>query len=130
MKVSEIKGYKGFRAFNAFHKLMLGLKMLPHYLAKPYEQFFDMIAEMPAEDQRKVIREAAVFVDLEKEELEAMACFAHDPNGVAYEPSNLKNADPQVILNIIESVGFEIVKFRIDSVTETEKKNSETSPSI
>lgn len=127
MQVEEIKGYKGLRAFNAFHKLMLGLKMLPQYIGESYEDFFDRIHQMPDADQRKVIREAAVFVDLEKEELEAMASFCRDPNGISYGPEQLKKANPEVILNIVESVGFEIVKFRIDSVTETEKKNLKTS---
>jgi hypothetical protein len=31
MKVAELKGYKAWRAFGVFHKLMLGLKMLPAY---------------------------------------------------------------------------------------------------
>lgn len=123
MEVSEIRDFKGYRAFCAFHKMMLGLKMLPMYMAESYDEFFERIHAMPEEDQRKVIREAAVFVELEREEVEAMACFCKDANGVPYKTENLKSLDPPKILDIIEAVAMKCVKWKIDAVTEAEKKN-------
>jgi hypothetical protein len=70
MKVAELKGYKAWRAFGVFHKLMLGLKMLPAYMGESYEEFFERVSIMPAADQEKLIREAALFVDLEQDEVE------------------------------------------------------------
>jgi hypothetical protein len=128
MKVLELKGYKSLRALNAFNALMLGLKMLPSYMGEEYETFLNRVNLMPPADQLKMIREAAMFVELQKEEVEAIICFAADKNGVPYGPENLKSLNPSQLIDIIVAVCFEIAQIKIDFVSETEKKNLEISP--
>lgn len=123
IQVLELKGYKSLRALNAFHALMLGLKMLPSYMGESYEDFFLRIQSMPPADQMKMIREAALFVELQKEEVEALICFSADKNGVPYVSENLKGLAPDQILEIIIAVCFEISKIKIDFVSDSEKKN-------
>lgn len=123
MRVLELKGYKSLRAFNAFNALMLGLKMLPMYMGESYEEFLRRLQDMPREDQKKMIREAAMFVELEKEEVAALIAFAADKNGVPYSHENMKNLGPDDLVNIIVEVCAEISKIRIDFVSDNEKKN-------
>lgn len=123
MEVAKLEGYKSLRALNAFHTLMLGLKMLPAYGAIPYEEFYKTMSEMPDEDKKKLITEAALLVNLEKEEVEAMVCFCKDKNGVPYSAENMKSLSPAELVEVIVSVAFEITKFKIDFVTGSEKKN-------
>jgi hypothetical protein len=123
VKVAELKGYKAWKAFGVFHKLMLGLKMLPAYMGESYEEFYARVAIMPAVDQEKLIREAAVFVDLELEEIESVVVFCHDPNGVPYSSENLNSLKPDQLHEIIVAVCKEIAKIKIDFLTESEKKN-------
>jgi hypothetical protein len=123
MRVLELKGYKSLRAFNAFHALMLGLKMLPTYMGEQYETFFDRIQKMSDNDKKKMIKEAALFVELQKEEVEALVCFVADKNGVPFSSENLKNLTPADLVEIIVAVCFEISKIKIDFVSEDEKKN-------
>lgn len=123
MKVLELRGYKSLKALNAFHTLILGLKMLPAYCAESYEEFYSRISEMPPKDQEKLIREAALFVDLQKEEVEAMVCFCTDRNGVPISPENIKNLSPAELVEMIVSVSMEIAKIKIDLISESEKKN-------
>lgn len=123
MNVEELKGYKSLRAFNAFHALMLGLKMLPSYQTMQYEQFYKFIDEMPEADQEKLIREAAKFVVLDKEEVEALIGFCSDKNGVPYSSENMKSLGPEVIYEAIVAVSKKIAKIKIDLVSEDEKKN-------
>lgn len=82
---------------------------------------------MPESDQLKLIREAAMFVELTKEEVEAIVGFCADKNGVPYEAANLKNLDPKQLIEMIVAVCGEISKMKIDFVTPNEKKKSETS---
>lgn len=130
MKVLELKGYKSLKALNAFHTLMLGLKMLPAYCGESYEDFYSRVALMSEADQEKIIREAALFVELQKEEVEAIVCFCTDPNGVPYTSENLKNIDPGQIVEMIVAVCKEISKIKIDFTSENEKKNSPISQLI
>ena len=123
MKVLELKGYKSLQALNIFHTLMLGLKMLPAYEREAYEDFFARIQSLPASDQEKLVREAAVFVKLEQDEVEAMVCFVADANGVPYGPANLKSMGPDEIHEMVVAVCMEIAKIKINLVTENEKKN-------
>lgn len=123
MRTVELRGFKSLRALNAFHTLMLGLKMLPSYMGETYEEFYARVADMPSEDQEKMIREAALFVELQKEEVEALVCFCLDPNGVPYSPENLKNLGPKDLHEIIVAVCVEISKIKIDLVGERQKKN-------
>lgn len=123
MKVLELRGYKSLRALNVFHTLMLGLKMLPAYLGETYEEFFDRISKMDASAQEKMIREAALFVELQKEEVEAIISFCSDANGVPYSAENLKNLGPKDLHEIIVAVCMQIAKIKVDLVSEGEKKN-------
>ena len=123
MRVLELRGYKSLRAMNAFNALVLGLKMLPAYMGESYEDFLARLQAMPHADQKKMLKEAAMFVELQKEEVEALVCFCADPNGVPYTSENLKSLKPDVILEIIVSVCAEIAKIKIDFVSESEKKN-------
>lgn len=127
IQVLELRGFKSLRALNAFNTLLLGLKMLPAYMGETYEDFLNRINAMPFEDQMKMIREAAMFVELQKEEVEALICFCADKNGVPYEAANLKNLGPDQIIDIIVAVCGEIAKMKIDFVTDNEKKKLKTS---
>jgi hypothetical protein len=130
MKVLELKGYKSLRALNVFHSLMLGLKMLPAYMGEDYESFYSRVQEMSSSDQEKLIREAALFVELQQDEVEALICFCKDKNGVRYNPENLKNLGPDELHEIIVAVCLEISKIKINFVTEAEKKKSQDSALI
>lgn len=122
MKVQKITGYRGLNAVYAFHALMLGLKMLPAYGLEQYEDFLDRVYKMPKEDQHKIIKEAAIFVELPKEHVQAMSSFCLDPNGVPYSKEQFDDLDPKLIVEIITSVAMEIADFKIGLVTEDEKK--------
>jgi hypothetical protein len=122
-RVLELKGYKSLRALNAFSALVLGLKMLPAYLAEDYETFLDRLQNMSPDDQRKMLIEAVQFVELQPEEVSALACFCTDKNGVPYTAENVKNLKPDEMVEIIVAVCMEIAQIKIDFVTESEKKN-------
>lgn len=123
IEVSELKGYKSLRALNAYHSLMLGLKMLPQYMGESYEDFFARIEQMPKEDQVKMIQEAALFVELQKEEVEALVCFCKDKNGIPYQSANINNLKPDELHEIIVAVCTKISEIKIDFVSAREKKN-------
>lgn len=123
MKVSELKGFKSLRALNAFHTLMLGMKMLPAYIGETYEAFYSRFADLPESEQEVMIREAALFVELNKEEVEALVSFCVDANGIPYDPTNIKNLGPAELIEVVVSVSKEIGKIKIDIVSKDEKKN-------
>ncbi len=123
MRVLELRGYKSLRALNAFHALMLGLKMLPAYMGESYEDFYARISEMPEADQEKMIREAALFVELQKDELEALVSFGADSNGIPFTAENVKNLGPKDLVELVVAVCVEISRIRIGIVSEAEKKN-------
>ena len=123
MKILELKGYKSLKAFNVFHSLMLGLCMLPAYRGLDYEKFFEKVQGMSPEDQEKMVRESALFVNIEQDELEALVCFCADPNGVPYTKENLKSMGAGEIYEMVVQVVLEISKIKINFVTATEKKN-------
>lgn len=122
MKVLELRGFKSLLALQAFHKLMLGLKMLPSYMGEAYEDFYQRISEMEPNDQEKIIREAALFVELQKDEFEALACFCADANGVPYTVENLKSLDPASALEIVVQVSLALSKIKVSFLSEAEKK--------
>ena len=126
-KVLELKGYKSLRALNAFNALVLGLKMIPEYMGESYEDFLNKISAMPEADQNMMLKKAALFVELQKEEVEAIVSFCTDKNGIPYEASNMGNLDPKELIEVIVSVCSEIAKMKIDFVTQNEKKKSGTS---
>lgn len=128
IKVLEMRGYAGLRAFYAFHKLMLGLKMLPSYCGESYEEFFERIHLMGEEDQKKVVREAAIFVDLNKDEVHGLVGLCADRNGVPYRDENIKSLSPQEIIDCIVAVSMEIVKIPIGILSDDEKKKLRITP--
>ncbi len=130
MKVLELKGYNSIRALNVFHKLMLGLKMLPSYLSEDYLTFFDKVQTMSLEDQEKLIREAALFVDLLPDEIDSVLSFCTDANGVPYSSVNIKNLKPDELFEGIVAVCIEISKIKINLISESEKKKLNYSQSI
>ena len=123
IKVAELKGYKSLRALNAFSALVLGVKMLPAYMAESYEDFLSRVHLMDEEGREKIFKEAAHFVKLEEEEIEALLAFALDPNGVPFGRENMKNLGPDKIVDIIVAVSLEIARMKIDFLTDNEKKN-------
>jgi hypothetical protein len=123
MSVLPLKGYKSLKAYHAFNALMLGLKMLPAYLAEGSQEFFDRIEKMSPEDQKTMIVEAAKFVEIQQDELEAIICFCKDSNGVPYGKEQMNNMSLEDIQKCIVAVCVEISKIKIDFVTESEKKN-------
>ncbi len=125
-QVLELKGFKSLRALNGFHALMLGMKMLPMHAVKSYEKFFAEFQELPDDEKKTMIREAALFVELTKEEVEALASFCTDKNGIPYSAVNINNLNPGEIIEVIVAVCFEIGQIKIDLVTQDEKKKSLT----
>lgn len=130
MRVLELKGYKSLKALNAFHTLMLGLKMLPAYMGESYEDFYSKVDAMTESDQEKLIREAALFVELQKDEVESLICFCADANGVPYSAENLKSLGPDQLYECIVQVCLAISKIKINFISEAEKKNLKTSQLI
>lgn len=122
--VLPIKGYESLKAMNAYHTLLLGLKMLPSYMGESYDDFYSRVELMEPKEQEKMIREAVLLVPLQRDEVEAMAKFTSDKNGVPFSAVNLKNLGPDEIMEIIVAVSVEISKIKINFVSESEKKNS------
>jgi len=122
VKVRPLVGYKSLTAFRAFHVLMLGVKMLPEYMGEAYEDFYARVESMPEKDQETIIRQAAHFVELGKDEVEAIVGFCEDPNGVAYTEANMKNLGPKDLVEMIVAVCVSISKIKVNLVSESEKK--------
>lgn len=123
MLVQELKGFKGYRAFQAFHKLMLGMKMLPLHQDETYEDFYNRFAEADDKVKKQYISDALLFVDMEPSEVEALACFVKDKNGIPYSKTNINNLKPNELKEILCSVCMEIGKIDIDMISNEEKKN-------
>lgn len=121
-KVLPLKGYKSLKALNAFNALLLGLKMLPEFLAIDYASFFDSFKEKTEGEKETLIRQAVAFVELDESEVLALVSFCCDANDVPYEPLNLSNLKPDELHEIIVSVCMEIGRIKIDLVSEDEKK--------
>jgi hypothetical protein len=130
MEVSPLIGTRSLTAMRAFHTLMLGMKMLPMNSNKGYEDFFDEFQDLEESEQEKFIRQAALFVELGKDEVEALASFCKDKNGISYQPANIKNLSPDQLIDIIVAVCMKIGQIRITSVTDAEKKKLRISQSI
>ncbi len=123
MKTLELKGLRSLRALNAFNTLMLGLKMLPAYMGESYEEFLGRVEAMPPSDQEKMIREAAVLVPLDRDELEALLGFCCDANGIPFSAENIKGLGPRELHEGVVAVCMQIAKIKIDLVSDSEKKN-------
>lgn len=123
MKVLPLRGLNSMRALNAFYALMLGLKMLPMYMEEELEPFMARIQAMSEKDQEKMIREAALLVPPDHDELRALLRFCTDANGVEFSDQNINNLNPGEIHECIVAVCKEIAKIKIDMIGESEKKN-------
>lgn len=122
MKLLPLKGYKSLRALNAFHTLLLGLKMLPAYMSEDYQTFFGAFATKTDAQKETALREAAAFVQLTPDEIDALVSFATDKNGVPYSAVNQGNLGPAELFEIIIAVCMEIGRIKIELVSEDEKK--------
>jgi len=129
MKILPLKGLKSLRALNAFHALLLGLKMLPQYIQEDYEGFYEAFKDKTDSEKETFLREAAVFVQLAEDEVQALVTFATDPNGVPYGESNIKNLSVDQLHEIIVAVCMEIGKIKIELLTDEEKKKLKNSQS-
>lgn len=128
-KVLPLKGYNAIKAFWAFQHLLLGLKMLPIYINQNVDVFFDNFKDMEEGEKETFIRQAVAWVPLEKDEIEAIICFVEDNNGIAYGAANLKNLAPDELHEIIVAVGVELSRFKVNIVSESEKKKLDNSQS-
>lgn len=123
MKVLELRGTKSYQALQAYNTILLGLKMLPMYVGEQYADFYARVESMDEAGQAKMIREACLLVDLDREEIEILLSFAADANGVPYSAENIANLGPAEIFETIVAVCISISKIKIKFVTEAEKKN-------
>lgn len=121
--VIDLVGYESVRALNVYGALLIGGKNIPGYLDMPFEQYFETIRTMPAAQQENFFRICVAVVPLEREEVEAITCFCLDDNGVPFTRMQLKSMPLKDVFDIIVSVCLEVAKFKIDFVSETEKKN-------
>lgn len=122
-QVIDLQGYESIRALNVYGALLIGGKNIPGYLDMPFDQYFETIRTMPAAQQENFFRICVAVVPLEREEVEAITCFCMDPNGVPFTRMQLKSMPLGEVFDIIISVCLEIAKFKIDFVSESEKKN-------
>jgi len=124
MKVLELRGIPSYFATQAFHKLMLGLKMLPAYMGQTYEEFYAVLDQLEPSQQEGMIREAALFVKLDQEELLDLVQFCSDANGIPYGKNNIKTLPPEEIHEIVVAVCTEIAKdHSVKLLSAAEKKN-------
>lgn len=128
MKILPLKGYKSLRALNAFSALLLGLKMIPAYAHISYEEFYSDFQDMEELKKEKLLKEAVLFVELQRSEVESLISFVADPNGVPYGANNVSNLGAEELLQAIVDVCMEIGKIKIDLITEAEKKKFSHSP--
>lgn len=130
MKVLELRGINSLYAAQAFHKVMLGLKMLPAYMLEGYEEFYERIDAMDPPDQEKMIREACAFVKLDRDEMSDVLRFAADANGVAVSEASIKNFKPEEIHEMLVAVFVAVAReHKISFITKDEKKKSKGSAS-
>ena len=116
-KVLPLKGYKALRALNAFHALLLGLKMLPAYIGETYDNFYASFATKTDGEKEKLLREAAVFVQLAQDEIEALISFTTDKNGIPFSSVNVGNLAVDEIHECIVAVCMEIGRIKISLVS-------------
>lgn len=130
IKTRELSGLSSFSALQVFYKVMLGLKMFAAYAHYEPEAFFEMLEGLETKDQERFVREALLLVPLEKEDILCLAQFCADKNGVRYCAENMIKLKPDQLFEILVKSCMELVKIKIDFVSEAEKKKSETSQLI
>ena len=123
LKVLSFEGLKSLRAFNVYHSLLLGYKMLPSKITMTYEDFLNEFDGATDEEKEKTIREAAAFVPIEQDELDALTSFCADTNGIPYTRVNTAKMTPAQLVDIIVAVCMEISKIKLYSIGEDVKKN-------
>jgi hypothetical protein len=123
LKVLPLEGLKSLRAFNVYHTLLLGYKMLPAKIGMTYEDFLTEFDKNSDEEKTKVLMEAAAFVPIEQEELDALTCFCCDINGVPLTKINTGKMTPKELIDVVVAVCLEMSKIKLYSVSEDVKKN-------
>ena len=104
IKLLPLKGPDSYWALQSYIKLLFGLKMLPMYMGKTLEEFFEFIEAMPVEDRKKIVREAVLMVTLDQSELSSLMKFAADKNGVRFSNENTAALSPSEFMEIIQAV--------------------------
>lgn len=122
MKILPIKGTNSLNALHAFNSLLLGFKMLPSKITEDWEHYYESFKDKTDEEKEKILRESLMFVKLEKDEVEAIASFATDKNGIPYSAASIKNMDLNDLFEVIIAVCMEIGRIKITLVSEDEKK--------
>lgn len=123
LKVLPLEGWPSLRAFNVYNTLLLGYKMLPAKIKMTYEAFLEEFDASSDEEKAKILREAASFVELEQDELEALTSFCHDANDIPFTKVNTAKMTPQQLIEIVVAVCLEISKIKLYSIGEDVKKN-------
>lgn len=123
IKTMPIKGAKFLPALNAYCMLLMGIKMTPANYGIQFEDFYHNINKMPVDDQEKIFRQAIFLVKMDEDEVKAMLTFCADANGIPYSNENIKNLEPAALIDSVVAVCQAIAAFRIELVTEAEKKN-------
>lgn len=124
VKVREIRGPKCLAAYNVYSALLLGVKMLPAYELEGYESFYARIQMLSDEDKEKIIREAVAFVKLEDDDIRDVLTFCTDANGVPFGPENIRNLGLVETFESVVAVAKAVSQFKINLVTDSEKKKS------
>jgi hypothetical protein len=123
IKVLPLKGPDTYWALQSYIKLLFGLKMLPMYMGKTLEEFFDHVEEMPLDDRQKIVRQAVLMVTLDRDELSSLLKFAADKNGVPFTKENTANLDPKEFMDIVHAVTQAIAALEPNFLSASEKKN-------
>lgn len=123
IKLLPLKGPDSYWALQSYIKLLFGLKMLPMYMGKTLEEFFEYIEAMSVEDRKKIVREAVLMVTLDQSELSSLMKFAADKNGVRFSNENTAALSPSEFMEIIQAVAQAIAALEPNFLSAREKKN-------
>lgn len=122
IEVAPLKGYPALSAMYSFQALMIGLSRLPFYSHLDPHEFFASFGDLTDEEKTKFLRLAILSVPLEKKEVEAIASFAKDKNGIAYTPINMSNLGLEELHEIMIAVGLKLSAIKIPWLSDDEKK--------
>lgn len=123
IKLLPLKGPDTYWALQSYIKLLFGLKMLPMYMGKTLEEFFDHVEAMPVDDRKKIVRQAVLMVTLDRDEVSSLFKFAADKNGVPFTRENTANLDPNEYMEILHAVTQSIAALEPNFLSSSEKKN-------
>lgn len=115
INAENIKGIKGLYAFKALQTLLLSYYLLPEF-KKPnekYDEFLKRFSEMEDGEKKEVLNKALYFAGIEPAEIEALICFASDPNGVPYCKNNLNNLSIEQLFELIVDVCLEVARIKV-----------------